>query len=97
MPNWSVEEILAVHFRMHKAEGVLFRNALVHAAQTCGLRLVPIPEKALTKHAEREFMTPASSLAEKVATLGKSAGPPWGKDQKDSALAAMVALHGPSK
>ena len=22
MPDWSVEEILAVHFRMHKAEGV---------------------------------------------------------------------------
>src|SRR5438046_278271 len=23
MPDWSVDEILAVHFRMHKAEGVL--------------------------------------------------------------------------
>jgi hypothetical protein len=28
MPDWSVGEILAVHFRMHKAEGVLFRDAL---------------------------------------------------------------------
>src|SRR5690242_5191310 len=25
MPGWSTDEILAVHFRMHKAEGVLFR------------------------------------------------------------------------
>src|SRR2546427_6156560 len=40
MPNWSVEEILAVHFRMHKAEGVLFRDALVRAAKSCGLKLV---------------------------------------------------------
>jgi hypothetical protein len=23
MPDWSIEEILGVHFRMHKAEGVL--------------------------------------------------------------------------
>ena len=37
MPDWSVEEILAVHFRMHKAEGVLFRDALVEAANACGL------------------------------------------------------------
>jgi len=26
MPDWSIEEILGVHFRMHKAEGVLFRS-----------------------------------------------------------------------
>src|ERR1700680_4407778 len=28
MPDWTVDEILAVHFRMHKAEGALFRDAL---------------------------------------------------------------------
>jgi len=83
MPDWSTAEILAVHFRMHKAEGALFRDALVHAAKACGLRLVEIPEKELMKHAE---------LAKRVATLGKSVGPPWGKDQKDAALAAMIAL-----
>jgi hypothetical protein len=25
MPDWSIEEILALHFRMHNAEGVLSR------------------------------------------------------------------------
>src|SRR5512132_676115 len=29
MPAWSTDEILAVHFRMHKAEGVLFRYVLI--------------------------------------------------------------------
>src|SRR3972149_6016018 len=52
MPDWSTQEILAVHFRMHKAEGVLFRDALVRATEACGLRLVAIPEKLLTKHAD---------------------------------------------
>jgi len=49
----------------------------------------------LTRHAEAALGTPASSLASTMATLGKSVGPPWGKDQKDAALAALVALHGP--
>jgi hypothetical protein len=97
MPDWSVEEILAVHFRMHKAEGVLFRDALVRAAKVCGLRLVEIPEKTLTPHAEDALGTPASSLAKEIAILGKAAGAPWGKDQKEAALAALVALRGRSK
>lgn len=97
MPDWSIEDILAVHFRMHKAEGVLFRDALVQATKACGLRPVAIPEKLLTEHAERALGSPAFRLAEKVAALGKTVGPPWGKDQKDAALAAMIALQGGSK
>jgi hypothetical protein len=97
MPDWSIEEILTVHFRMHKAEGVLFRDALVRATKDCGLRLVAIPEKLLMKRAEMAFGSPVSGLVKTVATLGKSVGPPWGKDQKDAALAAMIALRGRPK
>ena len=97
MPDWSIEEILAVHFRMHKAEGVLFRDALVRATKASGLRLVAIPEKLLTKHAESALGSPMSRLAKRVMALGKSVGPPWGKDQKDAALAAMIALQGSPK
>jgi hypothetical protein len=94
MPDWSVEEILAVHFRMHKAEGVLFRDALVRAADACGLRLVAVPEKLLTEQAERALSTSATALRTSIARLGKTAGPPWGRDQKEAALAAMIALQG---
>lgn len=97
MPEWSTEEILAVHFRMHKAEGVLFRDALIGAAKACALRLVEIPEQLLMKHAERALGVPVSGLVKKVATIGKSIGPPWGKDQKDAALAALVAFQGRSR
>jgi hypothetical protein len=83
LPGWSTDEILAVHFRMHKAEGVLFRDVLVHAAGECGIAPVPIPENVLAEHADRST----------IAALGKSAGPPWGKDQKDAALAAAIALR----
>jgi hypothetical protein len=30
---------------------------------------------------------------QQLNALGKSVGPPWGKDQKDAALAAMIALR----
>lgn len=93
MPDWSVEEILSVHLRMHQAEGVLFRDALVDAAQVCGLRLVPIPEKELTHHAEQALHASTVSLTKKIVTLGKTVGPPWGKDQKNAALAALVAIQ----
>jgi hypothetical protein len=93
MPNWSTAEILAVHFRMHKAEGVLFRDVLIRAGKTCNLRVVEIPEKLLLKHAEHALGTPASELEKRMTVLGKSVGPPWGRDQKDAALAAWVTLQ----
>ncbi len=93
MPGWSVEEILAVHFRMHKAEGVLFQDALARAAGKAGLSLVEIPGKLLMERAERSLAAPWNSLLKGAAALGKTAGPPWGKDQKEAALAAMIALR----
>jgi hypothetical protein len=93
MPAWSVDEILAVHFRMHKAEGVLFREALVAAANACGVMLVSIPEKRLASRAEEALGIPARRLDEVMKTLGKPVGAPWGRDQKDAALAAIVALE----
>jgi len=96
MPDWSVDEILAVHFRMHKAEGVLFRNALARAAEQIGLNLVTIPEKLLLEHATASLSISPKDLNRKLVALGKSVGPPWAKDQKEATLAAMIALQGHS-
>jgi hypothetical protein len=92
MPDWTVEQILAVHFRMHQAEGVLFREALAEAAKASGLKLVALPEKTLLQEAEKLLRTPTNDLTKTISVLGKSAGPPWGKDQKDAAVAALVVL-----
>jgi hypothetical protein len=94
MPDWTIGEILAVHFRMHKAEGALFRDALARAAKACDLRFVGVDEKQLDEHAERALGSSVTALRKTIAALGKSAGTPWGRDQKDAALAAMIALHG---
>jgi hypothetical protein len=92
MPAWSVAEILAVHFRMHKAEGALYRDVLVEAARAARLAVVTLPEKRLKEEAQAALGQPVAALTGTVAALGKAVGPPWGQDQKDAALAAMVAL-----
>ena len=63
----------------------------------CGLPFVGIPEKQLDEHAERTLATSVKSLRNQIASLGKSVGPPWGKDQKEASLAAMIALQGQIK
>ena len=89
MPDWNTDEILAVHFRMHKAEGVLFQNALVRASEKCKLNTLPVLEKELVTQATTQL---GDKLVKQIAGLGKSVGPPWGKDQKDATVVALMAL-----
>src|SRR5687768_16519728 len=46
MPAWTTDEILAVHVRMHQAEGELFRSVLVDAARAQDTPLITLPERS---------------------------------------------------
>ena len=94
MPDWSTAEILAVHFRMHKAEGELFRNVLVKAADACRLPLTTIPDHEPLETAAALLGVTRKRLDAAVGALGKMAGPPWRMEQKEAAAAALVALAG---
>jgi hypothetical protein len=83
--DWTVDDILAVHFRMHKAEGVLFQDVVLRAAEACSLKAVSVNERRLLEEAARTQM-------ELIAEIGRKAGPPWGQDQRSAALAAMTAF-----
>lgn len=93
MPDWSTEEILAVHVRTHKAEGELFRDVLVAGARACDLEVTTLPDKSALVDAAKMLGLARARLDAHLAALGKSAGPPWGKDQKEAAAAALVALR----
>lgn len=97
MPGWSVAEILAVHVRMHKAEGELFREALVVAATGAGLDVMGIREKELETRAGEALRLPPQERAARLAAAGRQAGTPWGRDQKQAALAAWIALRGAAR
>jgi hypothetical protein len=92
LPDWSVEQILAVHMRMHKAEGVLFPAALKQAAAACGVPVSVTSEAALQLRTLQDSEFGARAL--QLALRGKSIGAPWGKDQKSAALAALSVLLG---
>jgi len=94
MPDWSTQQILAVHVRMHQAEGELFRNVLVEGARANELSVVTLPEKSALFESAKAIDATEAQLAARLALLGKAAGPPWGKDQKEAAAAALVALAG---
>jgi hypothetical protein len=93
MPDWTTDEILAVHVRMHKAEGELFREVLVAGARSCGIPLTTLPCKTPFESAASMLGVTRPQLDARLAALGKSAGPPWGADQKEAAAAALVVLH----
>jgi hypothetical protein len=77
---------------MHAAEGFLVRDALARAVGASGAKLVAIPEKELTPRAVKALGMSEPAFRKELGVLGKSVGPPWGRDQKDAALAALVAL-----
>jgi len=77
----SVEEVLRSHAWMHAAEGVLYREAVLAAAQECGW----------TAHAVDLSALPAADQI--LVTLGRGAGPPWRRAEKDAARAALTLLR----
>jgi hypothetical protein len=95
LPPWTTDEILAVHVRMHAAEGALFRDVLVTGAQACGLALATLPDRSALDAAAAAIGRDRRALDACIAALGRSSGAPWGRDQKEAAAAAMAALAAP--
>jgi hypothetical protein len=78
----------------HAAEG-LERHAaseLVKRGVDAAHQLALSEMKAAVKRDRKNDVVACAVL---VGTLGKSIGPPWCKDQKDAALAVLVALQNP--
>jgi hypothetical protein len=78
----ALEKILASHPLLHTAEGQMFRDVLMWAAQECRLPVIGVPEKSFD---------PAS--LQRIGSLGKLIGPPWTQDQKYATIAALMALR----
>ena len=72
--------ILRSHAWMHAAEGVLYRQAVLSAAAGCGW----------AAHAVEQSALPAADQA--VDELGRIAGRPWRRIEKDAARAALTLL-----
>ncbi len=93
-PLPPLAKILKSHPLLHTAEGELYRNALIHVAERCGLTVTRVREKELSGVATESLGQTPGQIQKKVAEMGKPIGAPWGQDQKQSALMAWLALSG---
>ena len=91
-PLPHLDKILASHALIHTAEGEFFRKTFREAFEQLEIPVTSIRERDLREHAKIRFGKAAPKLAERIAGIGRSLGPPWTTDQKTSALAAFMVL-----
>ena len=91
-PLGPLEKILGAHPLIHTAEGVLFRKAILRAAEKIGLKAVEIVERELFTQAEVKLHFSRKELDRRLAEFGRGLGPPWQQDQKFATLAAWMGL-----
>jgi hypothetical protein len=90
-PLPALESILASHALIHAAEGELFRNVVVEAAERCKLQIIGVKAKELVARCQGELAS-TKHLEEHLSVVGRTLGPPWRQDEKLATLAAWLAL-----
>lgn len=88
----ELDKVLASHTLLHAAEGELYRDALSEAAEREGLRVVRFVNKEVRSEAAAAQGWKLEQLEARLAEIGRVAGKPWTKDEKDATAAAMLAL-----
>lgn len=91
-PLPGFEKILASHALIHKADGELFREAIAHGCERCGLAVERARERELLENAGRTLYLKPAELMRRITELGKPFGSPWSQDEKFATLAAWLAL-----
>lgn len=91
-PLPPLAQILASHALIHAAEGEFFREAIRKACEGLGLAVTAVPERKLDECVRTAFGAAAAGMCQQIASGGRSLGPPWTRDQKTAALAALVVL-----
>ena len=91
-PLPPLSKILASHALIHAAEGEFFREAFSKACEGLDLSVTGFRERNLDECVQTTFGKAATRMWQQISTLGRSLGPPWTKDQKTAALAALVLL-----
>lgn len=76
----DLPRILAAHSLLHAAEGALYEEVILEAAARAGLPAVLVEERSI-------------EISSALDTAGKKLGPPWQKDHKLAATAALLASN----
>lgn len=79
----KLESILVSHALVHAAEGELYCDAIVGAAEGQKLPVLGMTDTELGKQGKQQ---------RRLAEMGRALGPPWRREQRDAALVAWIAL-----
>jgi len=74
------------------AEGLAVRDALRTACRGLHLSVTEVDEKSLPDAASKKLGIKAKEIEARLKAFGRTAGPPWRKEQKLAALAAWLAI-----
>jgi hypothetical protein len=88
----SLEAILASHTLIHAAEGEMYRSVIRDAIGAAGIAARDVRAKEVKARAAAALGTTEAKLGDWLERIGRAAGKPWAKDQKDACLAALLAL-----
>jgi hypothetical protein len=76
----ALEQVLASHPRIHTAEGLFYRDALLDAARACRIAASVMAPDSFDPNDSR------------LVAVGRAVGKPWNRDWKLASLAAWSAL-----
>ena len=79
-------DVLASHRLVHVGEAALFRDAVAVAAEDAGLAVVRL--------VDGDVAAEARTRSAELAALGRVAGRPWRRAEREAAAAAVLALTG---
>jgi hypothetical protein len=62
-----------------------------HASESLKIPVIEVPARELETRASPLLGVNTNELPERLVAIGRAAGKPWSKDQRDSFLAALLA------
>src|SRR5579863_6245795 len=91
-PLPDLPQILASHALIHSADGELFREAVLHASERCGMEIFTAKESQLFEKASHALHLKVDELVHRLVHLGTTVGSPWTQDEKLAAFVAWLSL-----
>jgi hypothetical protein len=91
-PLPPLAKILASHPLIHAAEGEFFRQVFTKACEGLDISVTGFRERDLDECIRTTFDRGTTRIQQQISALGRSLGPPWTRDQKSAALAALIVL-----
>ena len=88
-----LEDIVAVHARMHAAEGEFYRDVVAEGCRAVGLEVHRVVERDAPGLVAAQLHVDAAELEARMKEMGAALGPPWNEDFRLATQTAWTQLH----